>query len=108
MADWFAVYQESDGKLISVGTVLADPLRPGLAKKNLGATRPEGGIWNPSMLQFTPSPPTLPNVDRVEEVIDAMPKSQGKYTPAAVRDELSLLLGPEFQFRDAFEARNLS
>ena len=32
---WFAIYQTSDGTLISLATVVADPLPAGLAKKQI-------------------------------------------------------------------------
>ena len=107
MADWFAVYQESDGRLLSLGTVITDPLRTGNAKINLGATEPEGGIWNTSMLTFDPSPPPPPDVDRVDEVLAAMTKNGGRYSESEVRREVALLLGP-FRFRGASEERDLS
>jgi len=53
---WFAVYKISNGRLRSVGTVVADPLPAGLAKKDFGATRPEGD-WNTTTLEFDPYPP---------------------------------------------------
>ena len=106
MADWFAVYQESDGKLVSLGTVVSDLGGRGLAKKNLGATRPEGGVWNPSTLIFDPAPPSLPEVDRVDEVIMAMTWQGGRVNESEVRREVAALLGP-FRFRDATEGRDL-
>jgi hypothetical protein len=48
---WFAVYRVSDGALVSVGTVVADPLPAGIASKNVGLARPEG-LWNPATLNF--------------------------------------------------------
>ena len=107
MADWFAVYRESDGCLLSLGTVITDPLRPGIAKLNLGPTRPEGGIWNTSTLTFDPTPPPLPDVDRVDEVVAAMTTNGGRYSASEIRREVALLLGP-FRFRDPSEERDLS
>ncbi len=106
MADWFAVYQESDGRLISVGTVVADPLPAGLGKKLIGPTRDATLIWNESTLVFDPAVPKLPDVDRVDEVLAAMTKNGGRYTEAEVRREVALLLGP-FRFRGADEERDL-
>ena len=108
MADWFAVYQESDGRLLSLGTVITDPLRAGNAKINLGPTRPEGGVWNTSTLVFDPTPASPPDVNRIDEFIAAMPKNGGRFTEATVRAELVKLLGPDFQFRDPSESRDLS
>ena len=53
--NWFAVYRISDGQLISVGTVIADPLPAGIASKDFGTTRPEGS-WNETTLEFDPYP----------------------------------------------------
>ncbi len=108
MADWFAVIEESNGELLSLGTVVADPLRVGLAKINLGATRPEGGIWNPATLAFDPKPAPPPEVDRIDEFINAMQRNGGRFSEATVRAELRKLLGPEFRFRDRSDPRDLS
>ena len=111
MADWFAVYWESDGELLSLGTVLAsddDLASRGLAKINLGATQPEGGVWNTSTLVFDPTPARPPDVDRVDEVLAAMTKSGGRFSESEVRREVAKLLGPDFQFRGASEGRDLS
>lgn len=54
---WFAVYQISDGELVSVTSI--DPtgtLPGGLDFVNVGATRPVG-VWNTTTLQFDPPPP---------------------------------------------------
>ena len=107
MADWFAVYRETDGELLSLGTVITDPLRPGNAKINLGPTRPEGGVWNPSTLVFDPTPARPPDVDRVDEFITAMPRNGGRFTEATIRAELTKLLGPN-RFRGFEESRDLS
>ncbi len=108
MPDWFAVYQESDGELVSVGTVLADPLRAGLAIKRISGP-PGREVWNPTTLVFDPLPPRPPDVDRVEEVIAAMPRrGNGSFAEADVRAEVAKLLGPGYQFRDPADERDLS
>lgn len=105
MADWFAVYQESDGKLLSVGTVITDPLRSGLAKKRISGP-PAREVWNTTTLEFDPLPPPPPKVDRVDEFIDAMPKNGTNFKEAVIRDELAKLLG-DFRFRDSGASRDL-
>ena len=106
MADWFAVYWESDGELLSIGTVVTDPLRSGVAKINLGATQPEGGVWNTSTLVFDPTPARPPDVDRVDEVVAAMTKTGGRFSESEVRREVAALLGSE-RFRSFDESRDL-
>lgn len=109
MATWFGVIRESDGELLSVGTVISDPLREGLATVNFGPTRPEGGVWNTDTLVFDPTPVRPPDVDRVDEVIAAMnPNGSGRIAESAARREIAKLLGPDFQFRGAEESRDLS
>ena len=106
VADWFAVYQESDGKLLSLGTVIANPLRAGVAKVNLGATRPEDVRWNPATLVFDPRPTPPPDVDRVEEFIAVIGNGIPAKKITTIRDELRILLG-SVRFRPAGESRNL-
>lgn len=43
---WFAVYETTSGSLVSLGTVVANPLPNGLTSINVGLDRPTG-IWNP-------------------------------------------------------------
>ena len=104
MANWQAVYRLSTGELISLGTVIADPLPRGMATVDLGATRPEGRItWNPRSLRFDPSPPIPADVDRVEEYLAALPTNQRKQE---VRTELRKLLGP-YRWRSFDDPRDL-
>ncbi len=66
-------------------------------------------VWNTSTLAFDPLPPLPPDVDRVEEVIDAMPRrGNGSFAEADVRAEITKLLGPSLQFRDPADERDLS
>ena len=48
---WFAVYEVATGTLHSAGTVVADTLPPGWAKKEF-AQAPEGFSWNPATLEY--------------------------------------------------------
>lgn len=59
----FAVYEIATGKLISTGTVLADPLPPGLAFK---VANIYPGIWNPATLLFDPLPTLLRLISRMD------------------------------------------
>lgn len=60
---WFAVYETSTGALVSVGTVVADPLPAGLSSVSLGLTRPSG-VWNPATHAFDPAPITKGTISR--------------------------------------------
>lgn len=46
---WFAVYEKATGRLVSTGTIVADPLDPGLEKVAL-ATAPDFSAqdWDPA------------------------------------------------------------
>lgn len=103
---WFAVYREFDGELLSLGTVIADPLGRGLAKKLLSEPPARGLLWNPRTLEFDPVPPRPPEVDRVEEFLDALPSGFNGARKGQIRSELRLLLG-KYRFRSANVARDL-
>ena len=64
---WFAVHEIATGRLESVGTIIVDPLPPGLATKNLGANRPpDDEMWDESSLTYVLRPiKTL--VDRFDD-----------------------------------------
>lgn len=56
---WYAVFHANTGQLLSVGTVVADPLPDGLASVAVGESRPAGD-WDAQSHQFvqpTPEPP---------------------------------------------------
>lgn len=48
---WYAVYRLADGRLESVGEVVANPLPAGLAATDLGAN-PPSGTWNTTTHAF--------------------------------------------------------
>lgn len=52
---WHAIYRTADGVLASVGTVVADPLPPGLSAKAIDGD-PVGKQWNAQALEFGPVP----------------------------------------------------
>ena len=95
-AQWFAVYQTRDGRLVSIGTVVADPLRSGLAKKEIRAPQEAGTQWDSESLSFMASPPSPPDVDRVEEFIDRLTKMDA----SEIRNKLTVLLG-DYRWRAA-------
>lgn len=55
---WYAVYVTATGQLVSVGTVLADPMPAGLLVKVLdGAPNMAIVEWDAATLSFIPHPP---------------------------------------------------
>jgi hypothetical protein len=48
---WYAVYQTATGALVSLGTVIADPLPSGLSAVAVGTDKPLGQ-WNSATLVF--------------------------------------------------------
>lgn len=51
---WFAVYEVESGRLVSQGSVVADPLPEGLAAVEIVEQNPEGMIWSPEVRGFVP------------------------------------------------------
>ena len=91
MADWFAVYRESDGEALSYATDVP-PLRPGIASTPI-AGPPGAEVWNPSTLQLDPRPARLPEVDRVDDFLNDLPRSGVNFKEADIRTRLGRLLG---------------
>jgi hypothetical protein len=48
---WHAIYNSATGALVSIGTVLADPLPAGLVALDVGETMPDGD-WSSATLSF--------------------------------------------------------
>lgn len=92
---WFTVYRESDGSVISTGTVIADPLPPGMVKKALSGRPDPETDWNPETLRHELRPIPAPAIDRVEEFMAHLVRVNRD----EVRAELAVLLG-DFRFRD--------
>ena len=64
---WFAIYEIATGRLVSVATVVAQELRPGLAVRGLGVTRPpDDEMWDEATKRFVPRPVKV-LVDRFDE-----------------------------------------
>lgn len=57
---WYAVYRDSDGVLVSEGTVLAKELPKGLVAVEVAADRPQAGpsglVWSPKRRSFDTAP----------------------------------------------------
>ncbi len=98
MADWFAIYQTANGTLVSLATVVADPLPAGLTKKVV-AERPPDSQWSTTLLDWEPRPPPPLDVDRVDEFIVGLPKKLRQQDEQDIRLALVALLG-DTRFRD--------
>ena len=61
---WYAVYRTSDGELLSIGSVVADPLPAGHAATEY-VDRPEGR-WDAATLDFVAPAPVIPNLRKKE------------------------------------------
>ena len=66
---WSAIYRETDGVLVSVGSVVADTLPAGLAVKTYVNRPDQGKRWNPSTLTFQAIPPEV-LIDRLQDAKD--------------------------------------
>jgi hypothetical protein len=105
MADWFAIYREADGTLVSLATVVADPLPAGLAKKQV--TQFTGGVqWDTATLDWEPKPPLPPDVDRIDEFVAALPIVLKGQDEERIRTSLVALLGDQ-RFRDPSDSYEL-
>jgi len=93
---WFAIYEKATGRLVSTGTVVADPLDPGLEKVALAAA-PDFSAqdWDPTAKALVAKAPAA---TRVEMLIgdSAVAAMLAKLTPAeriALRQTLDDLFG---------------
>ena len=112
---WFAVYEAATGRLRSVGTVITDPLAPGLAKLDLGLVRPpDSEMWDEATLSYVPRPAKV-LVDRFD--VDLLTHNRYKgfvevynslSSPdkAKIRNAIRDLLGPRTH-RDSDEPLSL-
>ncbi|KKL63176.1 hypothetical protein LCGC14_2177730 [marine sediment metagenome] len=109
---WFAIYETATGRLESVATVVANPLPPGLTKKNLGPSKPpDSEMWDEATTSFVSRPLKI-LVDRFDEdllthvefiqfqnVYNGLNPGQRKQ----VRDDLIIWIGLE-RFRNKAES----
>lgn len=91
----FAVVEDATGKLLSIGSVVVDPLPAGIVV--LPIVGPPDGIWNPTTRSFTARPPD-PVVDRLQDALNhpALAAAWTRLQPAhrtALRKWLVWLLG---------------
>lgn len=71
---YWAVYTGANGQLRSLGTVVADPLPPGLVLKDVGRLNQEGEVWDPVALGWTAGP-----VQKRQSLLDAV-RAHPNYT----------------------------
>lgn len=62
---WFAIYNAATGALVSVGTVVADPLPANLASVAVGVVTPTG-IWNVTTRVFDAAPIIKPAIAPID------------------------------------------
>ena len=94
---WYAIYQTSNGALVSLATVVADPLPAGLSKKQI-REMPPNSQWNTTLLDWEPRPAPPPDVDRVDEFLTRVTLTD----ETSVRNGLAVLLADR-RFRDPNE-----
>ena len=108
---WFAVVERATGILVSVGTVLADPMPDHLEALPLGESKFDSLThrWDPATRTIVTKPAPLPDVDRVEEFIARVPVLASRLNAAQMttfRTELGRLLGSA-RFRDPNDTTDL-
>ena len=107
---WQAVYRSSDGVLVSVGDVVADPLPAGLATLNMAGPPADTVMWDAATRAFIPRPAKT-TVDRVQEIRDdptlgAVWSRLTASQQTALRNRLVSLLGP-YRYRASSGSVNL-
>ena len=76
MPDWFAIVERATGRPRSFGTVISDPLRPGLESIALaGPPDYDNEMWDEDTKSFTPRPPKV-FVNRVDDDLFGHPSFQ--------------------------------
>ena len=102
MPDWFVVVETATGRPRSFGTVISDPLRPGLESIALaGPPDYDNEMWDEETKSFVPRPPKV-FVNRVDDDLFGHPSFQNFIdlmsilTPpqrATVKNAIKRLLG---------------
>lgn len=93
---WFAVYEKATGRLVSSGTVVADPLDPTLEKVAL-AVAPDFSAqdWDPGAKAFVAKTPAATRVDMLvgDAAVVAMLAKLTLAERIALRQKLDDLFG---------------
>ena len=108
--DWFAVAEEETGRLVSVATVVASPLPPGLIALPLPTRPPDDEMWDAGSQSFVPRPPKV-LVDRLDDLkadprFAAMLNALNAADQAGVLGAIGELLGTE-RFRNEDESAKI-
>lgn len=104
---WEAIVNEATGRLVSVGTVIADPLPAGLVSISLPSRPPDVDMWDEATRGFIPRPVKV-LADRLDD-LDAMQPFRvavQRRDRAAVLAIVGDLLGGE-RFRNQAEPVNI-
>lgn len=96
---WFLVYETATGRLVSQGTVLADPLPRGLTSVDVGTKPDDSLMWDEASRSMVPRP-TRQLVDRVDDVVADVRIADAlkKFSPAeldAFKEVVGEALGSE-------------
>jgi len=93
---WFAVYEKATGRLVSTGTVVADPLDPELEKVALAA-RPDFSAqdWDPGTKALVTKAPAATRVEMLvgDSAVAAMLSKLTLAERIALRQKLDDLFG---------------
>jgi hypothetical protein len=96
-----AVHRIDTGELVSIATILPNPLPEGLASVSLGARKPDWSVrqWDPAALRMVAKPPPPPPRDRVEGLEVRVPALAKLTAPEleAVKVEVGRLLGDRYE-----------
>lgn len=66
---WYAVYETTNGRLVSVGQLLADPLPANLTSIELAGRPPDNQMWDEATHAFIARPPKV-LVDRLLDILE--------------------------------------
>lgn len=98
MTIWYAVFDEKTGRLVSQGSVLADPLPEGLTAVEIPEQNPEGLAWNVETRAF--DIPIAPPLDSKVELAQLVAKieaardlTEAKTAAAEVKGKLEEAAG---------------
>lgn len=67
---WWAVFRTSDGVLVSTGTIVADPLSPGLSRVEIAQQPDRDLAWDPATRTLIPRQPSIEEVESELAVLD--------------------------------------
>jgi hypothetical protein len=92
---FYAVYDVANGRLVSTGDVVADPLPAGLAKKEIGRQMAANEEWDATALAYRSR---APRTDADRNSAEAL-LARGSWTQAELHDAIRLVLKRNFRER---------